>query len=250
MGTETWRQRTLLRDFDRTAWLLRADLVQRYGERDAERLARHARVRCMEILGSVSWVKGRGAAVMNGFLWISAQELALFQAIEARGGDAAEAWAICHKAIRLRVERIPGWKRWLMRRLLFSALVRRIIRRRAVRGDIVRAGDFKTRSLIGDGIAFDLGVDYLRCGNLELARTIGAETFAPYLCLSDIALSEGLGWGLIRTQTLADGCSHCDFRFKQGGPTRIKSRTPEVQATLERIARTEAELAATAQSLR
>ena len=94
---------------------------------------------------------------------------------------------------------------------------------------------------LGDGIAFDHGVDYLRCGNLELARKVGADAFAPYVCLSDIALSEGLGWGLIRTQTLADGCSHCDFRFKRGGETRITSRTPEVQATLERLAREESE---------
>jgi hypothetical protein len=55
--------------------------------------------------------------------------------------------------------------------------------------------------------------------------------------MSDIALSDALGWGLIRTQTLADGCSHCDFRFKKDGETRISSKTPEVQATIGRVAR-------------
>ncbi|MDJ0867421.1 MAG: hypothetical protein QNK03_15025 [Myxococcota bacterium] len=51
---------------------------------------------------------------------------------------------------------------------------------------------------------------------------------------------------MIRTQTLADGCSHCDFRFKRSGETRITSQTPEVQATLERIAREESEQDASA----
>ena len=53
---------------------------------------------------------------------------------------------------------------------------------------------------------------------------------APYIYMSDIALNEALGWGL-----MADGCAYCDFRFKQGAATQISSKTPEVQATIESI---------------
>jgi len=67
----------------------------------------------------------------------------------------------------------------------------------------------------------------------------GAEEFAPYVCMSDIALSDAMGWGLIRTGTLADGCETCDFRFKKGGKTQISSKTPEVQATIEKIKKKE-----------
>ncbi|MEE8472388.1 MAG: L-2-amino-thiazoline-4-carboxylic acid hydrolase, partial [Dehalococcoidia bacterium] len=88
--------------------------------------------------------------------------------------------------------------------------------------------------VFGDG-DFDLGVDYVACGNYRFVRDQGAEEFAPYVCMSDIALSDAMGWGLIRTETLADGCLRCDFRFKRGGRTRISSKTPEVQATIERI---------------
>jgi hypothetical protein len=111
------------------------------------------------------------------------------------------------------------------------------VRRREKRNELVRAGDFELRYVTGDGSDFDLGVDYVRCGNLELAKKLGAEAFAPYVCMSDVVLSDALGWGLTRTQTLADGCSHCDFRFKKNGATRISSKTPEVQETIERIAR-------------
>lgn len=176
---------------------------------------------------------------MNAFLGITAQELSVYQAVEARGGDAPEAWEVCHRALRLRLARTPRWKRWLMNRFLFSKLVRQIVRRREANQELVRAGDFETRSVVGDGTEFDIGTDYVRCGNLELARKVEAEAFAPYLCMSDIALSDAFGWGLIRTQTLADGCSYCDFRFKEGGETRITSRTPEVQETIDRIARAE-----------
>ena len=57
--------------------------------------------------------------------------------------------------------------------------------------------------------------------------------------MSDIALSDAMGWGLIRTETLADGCERCDFRFKKGGKTRISSKTAEVQATIEKISKKE-----------
>ncbi len=41
-----------------------------------------------------------------------------------------------------------------------------------------------------------------------------------------------LSWDLTRTQTLADGCDHCDFRFKKGAGMQITSKTPEVQETI------------------
>jgi hypothetical protein len=50
---------------------------------------------------------------------------------------------------------------------------------------------------------------------------------------------------LIRTQTLADGCDYCDFRFKKGAVTQISSKTPEVQDAIERIRDKEAEQGAT-----
>lgn len=43
------------------------------------------------------------------------------------------------------------------------------------------------------------------------------------------------GWGLRRSETLADGCQRCHFRFKKGGETEISSLTPDVQATIEKI---------------
>ena len=94
---------------------------------------------------------------------------------------------------------------------------------------------FKVRYVAGDGSEFDWGVDYLECGNYSFLKAQGAEEFAPYVCMSDIALGDALGWGLIRTQTIADGCEFCDFRFKKGGQTRISSKTAQVQATIEKI---------------
>ena len=86
-----------------------------------------------------------------------------------------------------------------------------------------------------DNETFDLGVNYRGCGNYNFVMKHGGAAFAPYVCMSDIALSDAFGWGLVRTQTLADGCDHCDFRMKKDGPTRITSKTPAVQEVVDLI---------------
>jgi hypothetical protein len=82
-------------------------------------------------------------------------------------------------------------------------------------------------------------VDIIVCGHYSFLKAQGAEEFAPYVCLSDMALGDALGWGLSRTQTIADGCESCDFRFKKGSETKITSKIPEVQETIERIRKME-----------
>jgi hypothetical protein len=225
----------LLRDFDKTAQLVRRFVADRYGEDGADALYRGARRQYEAIIPRIPRIEGVRARMLNSFLRITAQEVAVYKAVKERGGTAPVAWEICHEAIRLRMSGFPKWKSWLSRQLMYSRIMRRLAARREEKKVQLQIGDFEVRYLAGDGSDFDIGVDYVRCGNLELAKNLGAEEFAPYVCMSDIALSNALGWGLIRTQTLADGCSHCDFRFKRDAETRITSKTPEVQETIDRI---------------
>ena len=68
----------------------------------------------------------------------------------------------------------------------------------------------------------------------------GEDEVVPYACMSDIALNDAMRWGLIRIETIADGCEKCDSRFKKGGKAHISSKTPEAQAIIERIRKREA----------
>lgn len=237
---QDYRQREidgLLGDFDRTAGLVLPFAADKLGAEEAEALRREARAGYAEIIPRVPRTATLRGRIFDRFLRITAQEVALYQALKARGGTPAEAWEICHEAIRLRMREVPEWKRRFSRRLMFSGLTKAIVKRREQKGERLRFGNFEVRYLSGDGREFDFGVDYVSCGNLQLVRELGADEFAPYVCMSDIALGDALGWGLIRTQTLADGCSHCDFRFKKDARTRISSKTPEVQRVVEEIAK-------------
>lgn len=229
------REENLLRDFDSTLRLMEETLLARYGEEFTLTLREAVRREYQKLIPEIPYIKGPRGRPLNTFLLITAQELAAYKALKHLGKPAAEAWELCHRALRLRTERIPRWKRWLTRRLMFSSLVKRVFAWRARKKTKVRLGEFEVEYLVGDGKDFDLGVNYLQCGNYRFAIEHGGEEFAPYICMSDIALSDAMGWGLTRTQTLADGCQYCDFRFKRGGTTQISSRTPRVQEVIEGI---------------
>ena len=231
----------LLRDFDRTSGLMKDSVVARYSKEFASTLQRGVRQEYEELIPKIPYIKGVRARVLNMFLLITAQELAAYKAMKKQGKSPEEAWELCHQALRLRVAEIPRWKRWLLRRFMFSGLVRKIMERRARKQQKVRFGDFEVEYIAGEGDDFDLGVNYLQCGNYSFMIKHGGEEFAAYICMSDIALSDAMGWGLIRTQTLADGCHYCNFRFKKGAATQISSKTPEVQEAIERIRTKEAE---------
>ena len=243
IGYYTPRKEKLLKEFDRTCALIKDWVVARYGKEFASTLKRDALQEFETLIPEIPYI--RGARAFNIFLLVTAQELAVYKAMKKQDKSPAAAWELCHQALRLRVAKIPGWKRWLLRRLMFSGLARKIVERRARKQQKLRFGDFEVEYMVGAGDDFDWGVNYHQCGNHSFAIKHGGEAFAPYICMSDIALSDAMGWGLIRTQTLADGCHYCDFRFKKGATTQISSKTPEVQEAIERIRNKEAEHGAT-----
>jgi len=231
----------LLKDFDKTADLAQDYLVKRYGKELADRLYSETRQEYEKIIPEIPHIEGPRARALNLFLLIVAQELAVYRIMKKHGKSLGEAWEICHEAIKLRMEKFSKIKRWLLKKLMYSNFLMKKVKRRAERGEQLKFGDFEVKYLIGDGKEFDWGVDYVACGNYNFLKAQGAEEFAPYVCLSDIALGDALGWGLIRTQTIADGCESCDFRFKKGSETMISSKTPEVQAAIEKILKSQGE---------
>ena len=225
----------LLKEFDKTAELMQDYLAKRYGKELADRLFRETRQEYEELIPEIPYIRDIRAGALNSFLLIVAQELAVYRVMKEHTETLGEIWEICHEAIKRRMENFSRIKRWFLKRLMFSGFLKRRVKRRAERGEQLKFGDFEVRYIIGDGKEFDWGADYVACGHYSFLKAQGAEEFAPYVCLSDIALGDALGWGLIRTQTIADGCQSCDFRFKKGSKTMISSKTPEVQVTVERI---------------
>ena len=225
----------LLKDFDKTAELMQDYLSKRYGEELADKFYKETRQEYERIIPKIPYIQGVRGPVLNSFVLIVAQELAVYRIMKKYTDTLGEIWEICHEAIKQRMRHYSKIKRWFLRRFMFSGFLKRKMKKRAERHEQLKLGDFEIRYVAGDGKEYDWGVDYVSCGNYSFLKAQGAEEFAPYVCMSDIALGDALGWGVIRTQTLADGCETCDFRFKKGGKTKISSKTPEVQKTIDKI---------------
>ena len=178
--------------------------------------------------------------MLRTFLFFTTQELAVYKVMKRYGKTPVESWEVCHEALRLRLNKVPKFVRWLVEKIYFSNFARKRMQQSTAQSQEQPLSGFVMEFVNGDGENFDYGVDYLECTMHKFVCEQGAAEFAPYVCLSDIPLGDTFGWAVIRSETLADGCQRCNFRFKRGGETRISSPTPEVQATIERIKKREA----------
>jgi hypothetical protein len=67
----------------------------------------------------------------------------------------------------------------------------------------------------GPGDSFEFGIDYKACGFCKFAARHGDEELLPHICGLDFDAYATRGIRLERTQTLAGGASHCNFRFSR-----------------------------------
>lgn len=62
---------------------------------------------------------------------------------------------------------------------------------------------------------YDLGYDYHECGICKLCQDEGCPELASYLCRMDYVLADIMNMKLVRTGTIAEGASYCDFRYNK-----------------------------------
>ncbi|MBR1173216.1 L-2-amino-thiazoline-4-carboxylic acid hydrolase [Bradyrhizobium sp. KB893862 SZCCT0404] len=65
------------------------------------------------------------------------------------------------------------------------------------------------------GDDFEFGIDYKACGFCKFAARHGDKAILPNICGLDFDAYATRGIRLERTQTLAGGASHCNFRFSR-----------------------------------
>jgi hypothetical protein len=67
----------------------------------------------------------------------------------------------------------------------------------------------------GPDDSFEFGINYTACGFCKLAARHGDKELLPHICGLDFDAYATRGIRLERTQTLAGGASHCNFRFSR-----------------------------------
>lgn len=172
-----------------------------------------------------------GKQPFTQFLIASAWYLALYRVLKAHGKNVEETGELIYIITKTYLDSMPWFLSRFMGRMNFSQRSLRKIKKRAIESQKRKyPGNYVFKFVEGDNEEFDYGVDYIECAVCKFLSKQGASELTPYICPADILYSEALGWGLIRTKTLAEGHEKCDFRFKKGGKTRVE--IPEALRTI------------------
>jgi hypothetical protein len=81
----------------------------------------------------------------------------------------------------------------------------------------------------GPSDSFEFGINYKACGFCKFAGRHGDQEILPHICGLDFEAYATRGIRLERTQTLAGGASHCNFRFSRLEPLRNSAAGHERQ---------------------
>ena len=212
----------LLRDFDRMIRKVKGPITDRYGnERSAEMVAL-VREEYRRLIPALPYVGGEQP--FTQFVISSGWFLAFFRVMQANREQVRDTGELAYMLSQTYLERVPGFAGRLLGYMSFSPGYLTKLRRRAEESQKhLYPRGYVYSYVEGDGVNFDYGVDYHQCTTWTLFQEQGAAKLTSYLCACDYLYSERLGWGLTRTTTLGEGGEVCDFRFKRGGPTRVRS---------------------------
>jgi hypothetical protein len=216
----TSRKPRLLKEFDLVVKYTRRVLVKNFGDENLEALVAKTRREFEKLIPQLPYIGGRQP--FTEFIVFTGMYLALYRVTKEHGKTAEETGALVYEIGREFLNNLPAYLMHLFGGMNFSPRYLNRLRKLAAESHLREYPDDYVYDFIpGDGKTFDYGVDYLECVSCKFLSKHGAPELAPYLCPVDILYSEALGWGLTRTQTLAEGAPKCDFRFKKGGPTKV-----------------------------
>lgn len=213
------RKTRFLLEFDLVARSARAVLEKYFGENTGLRL-RETRREFERLIPQFPYIGGKQP--FTEFIVFTGMLLAVYRTCQAQGRSAEETGELVYEIGRAFLGSYPAILKSMFGRMNFSSRYLNRLREGAAESHQRQyAEDYVYDFIPGDGITFDYGVDYLECASCKFLAKQGAPELAPYLCPVDILYSEALGWGLMRTTTLAEGADRCDFRFKKSGKTSV-----------------------------
>jgi len=213
------RKDKILQDLDSLSPHLHAALKAQHGVDVADAVIRDTRPQLDALLPQLPYI-GSDANELTTNLTQSASALALYHAMKTRGKTAREVGLILYEgydAYLSTTSKIVTTGLGILQALGLDA--------QKAQQDIAESkkhtypGDWIQESVQGDGKAFDWGIDYTECGIVKFLHAQGADELTLYRCQLDYPMSRVFGMGLVRTTTLAQGGTRCDFRYKRGRKT-------------------------------
>ncbi len=218
----TSQKQKLLKFFDRLMKSGEKVLVAEYGDEFAENVTADARREYEELIPQIPYIGGTEPWTRQ--LILSTLFLAIYRVMKSQGKTADETWKFCSDMEKRFLKSLPRFVRKLMRNSAFTQNQLNQNTNGPAESQKRQYPDGDVFTFVeGNEQGFDYGIDITECAKCKFYLQQDAEEFLPYLCLVDKLFAEALGFGLVRTRTLADGFDRCDFRLKKDGITRVDS---------------------------
>jgi hypothetical protein len=188
-------------------------LAGRYGDEVALAAVEGSAVEFEGLIPEIPYIGGQENPLTDTLVQMTSM-LALYRVLKAHDKPVTEIGEIVYEMGQRWTEQLPAFARQLIGRLYMSQFWRRRTRRKAA---VSQQRDFLDNFVFevveGGGEAFEWGINYMECGVVKFFERQQAAELSPYMCQLDFLMFQALGLKLQRQGTIAQGCSHCDFRF-------------------------------------
>lgn len=205
----------ILTQFDTHAKAWRPFLAASYGDEFAQAVLKDARAQYKVLIPDIPYIGG-DANPMTRHLVRSTTSLVLYEVMQARGKTAKEVGKVIYDAVVQVVSQLPPPPA----KELNAEYIEEQKEQAQTSQQRHYPGGWVWEFVVGDGVEFDYGYDFVECGTQKLYHTHHADEFLPFYCYLDFVTSRTPGWGFARSMTLAEGYEKCDFRYRKGGETK------------------------------
>ena len=207
------KKRILMRQFNVALTIVKDILIDQFGETKFNELSVEMRKDFESLIPQIPYVGGK-ENLSTQYLVASVLLMPLFRVFEREGLTFDEIGELSYTLFEAFYKVIPHTNDIFSEEFLNK-------RRKMAKNSKLRKypGGWVFDFVEGDGKTFTYGTDYSECGIHKFYKSQGLEHLMPLLCISDFAMARAYGYGLKRTQTLAQGATSCDIRFIKGGNT-------------------------------
>lgn len=203
--------------FKRAARNGKKAIVTRYGSEKGNRILERVKTEFENLLPHIPYVGELD--ILQRQMLLTVIFLAFYRVLKDEE-TIGSIWFLCNDFNRETLMNMPGFMRKFLKMSTFSKGMKNRIKKHAEvhkRENLADQWDY----VEGDGATFEYGMNMKKCAKLMFLKSMGAEEFAPYVCLIDKNFAECCDYGLKRTMVLAEGADYCDFRLSKNGPVEV-----------------------------
>ena len=183
---------------------------------DIDRIKQEVMAEFEIVLGQMPYVGGT-ANRMTGFFMRLIGFMAMGRVLRRHGVAPATVGDIERESYKAQLLTAPEAERFATGRHFLSAENQALVREQAAKSCAGEHSEDFVYDFVepGPGDNFEFGINYRACGFCKFAALHGDQEILQHICGLDFDAYATQGIRLVRTQTLAAGASHCNFRFSR-----------------------------------